>query len=986
MIDVGTLLERLLGMEDESERDALLKTNQFLLTTNFFQVLKEKVLAMALEDGQEALRMSAVGLEAAKRSAEQEGVAYAWWARGNALLFLGRHDDCLAAYSTAISVFASLGRSEQVAQLQTNCMSPLMWTGRLAEAQAMGQNALKVLTGQGNTRPVANLLLTLAACARRQSNHAEALAQAEKAIGIFTQLNDPVQVARCQITQAVALEYLDRFQESEALLQSALNTLAEHEKWPDWARTALNLGILHARLADHPTALRWMEQSRQAFLKSGIEMDAAIVDLYRAQSFLDVNLLPEAEALSEGLVETFSRLKMPRQAARAALLLAEAHTRHGQSVQALQELNRARQVFRVQGDEIEMALIDIQRAALLQKVGRPGEASRLASEAAKVLDVRHHPLRHAETHVIIGACCEDMGMIEEAQVAYRVAWVAGSYSTGTTEPPAFLAYRIAYARGAIAEAAGDRALAQGEYGRAVDYLEQITKGVALDELRDSYLTDKRPVYEAAFKLALEEDRTADTFRYSELARAGALRNFLAGKRRFFSTSEQERQAARSTTPLSRELEALKARWAWRFSHLHRPIDLMAEADKEQAEPSSRPAQLRELADLEQELADAYRRQRLSDPRFAALEHGEILGLEEVRQALASNTALLVFDLVGNRWLAFVITCDSTDIVPLGPVSALRWGAAGLGHALEEVHLFDDPADLVMLEEDLLKDLQALYELVLAKPLARLRPEINQLLIVPCDFLHTLPLGALYDGRQHLLERYAFCYLPSASLLTALPADRDIKDDLLLIVGHSWKGQLPLAPEEAMAVTQTLASDSHYEPLLLLEEKATAAALRLAAEKAGLLHIATHGSFRDDAPLFSSLHLADGPLTVNEIYEMDLFRTALVTLSGCQTGLGQGRGGEILGLTNAFFFAGAPTVVVSRWRVDDQVTAKLMQDFYKTLSRGETVAEALRAAQLGTLVHWPHAYYWAAFATWGLGFAPVFRTNIAENQSKRHSIE
>jgi tetratricopeptide (TPR) repeat protein len=986
-MDARTLLEQLLEIENKAKRQALLKAHRHLLDTAFFQVLKEHVLELVRKDPKRALRIADIGLEAAEFVAEKEGVAYAWWARGNALLFLGQLDDCLAAYSTVISIFAGLGRTEQVAQLQTNCMLPLMYTGRYAEAGAMGRSALEALAGQGEPRPTANLLLNLGICALRQGDHSGSLAHIQRATDIFAQLDDAVQVARCRVTQAVALRYLDRFAEAETLLLEALQIFAEDEAWVPWARAALNLGIMRARLADHQGALHWLEESRRAFLKAEIEMDAAVADLYRIRSFLAVNLLPEAAALGEELVETFTRLVMPRQVARASSLLAEVYARRGDAVPARRELDRARQIFCTQGDKVEMALLDVRRAALLRKMGRPGEASRLATEAADVLDVRHYPLRHAEAHLVIAACCEDLGMIEEAQVAYQVAWAAGSHPTGTTEPPPVLAYRIAYARGTIAEAAGDRALARGEYGRAVDYLVRITQGLGLDELRGGYLVGKRPVYEAALRLALEEGRVDEAFRYSELARAGALRDFLAGRRE--STVERGAEDADVR-------EELKARWTWRVSTLRRPVDLMAEAKDEGIESEDRPARLRELADLERELADAFRRRRLTDPlagsgrvpRFAVLEQGEILGVKGIRQYLPGDAALLAYDHVGDQLLTFVITRDGAEIVPLGSLAELRWDATGLGHALEEVRLFDDPADLAMLETDLQENLRALYQTLLAAPLARLGPTVRQLLIVPCSVLHTLPIEASHDGRHHLLERYAVCHLPAASLLAALPQDRalsavlsppqglskggEVNAAFPLVMGHSWDGRLPLTLEEATRVTQALASGPDKgEPLLLTEEQATSEALRAHASTTSLLHIAAHGSFRGDAPLFSSLHLADGPLTVNEVYELGLSQAALVTLSGCQTGLARGWGGEMLGLAHAFFFAGAPALVVSRWRVDDATTVDLMGAFYEALMQGETVAEALRTAQLGILARRSHAYYWAGFAVWGRGFDAIF---------------
>jgi len=960
-MDAEVLLQQLLAAKDRKKRRTLFEAHR-PLDTAFFRLLRQRARQLAEESSRESLLLTDVGLEAVEYAAEQEGVAHAWWARGNALLFLGRHDDCLAAYSTALSIFASTGQTEEVAQLQTNCMPPLMWSGRYAEAQAMGQSALAVLARHADTRPLANLLLNLAVCTLHQEDHAGALAHTERAADIFTRLGDPVQAARCRVTQSVALEGLDRFAEAEALLWGALPVFSEQEAWTTWARTALNLGVLRARLADCQAALGWLEQSRQGFLKAGIEMDVAVADLYRVQCFVDVNLLPEAVALGEELVETFTRLKMPRQVARAASFLAEAYARRGQLDLARRELECARQVFRAEGAVAEGALLDLQRAALWREMGRPGDALRLASAAAAALDVHRYPLRHAEAHLIVASGCEDLGLIEEAQVAYRVAWAAGSHPTGTTEPPPVLAYRIAHARGVIAEAAGRRAMARGEYERAVGYLERINRGLGLDELRGGYLADKRPVYEAALRLALDDGRVADAFRYSELARAGALRDCLAGGRRF---------PLKVTGEGSTEIEELKARWAWRVSGLQRPVDLWAEADGEALETAHDSERLRELAHLERQLADAYRRRRLSDPRSAVLEQGDVLGLDEVRRHLAGDTALLSFEHVDGHLLAFVVTSDRVDVVPLGSLAELRWNAAGLGHALEEVRLFDAPAEWAMLEADLLEQLQALYQAALARPLAHVGQEVHRLLIVPCDVLHMLPLEAFHDGHTYLLERYAVCYLPSASLLAALPEGRTASAGSSLVMAHSWEGRLPLAAEEAQGVARALARHPGGGAVVLIEEHATAGALREQVGTAGLLHVAAHGIFRSDAPLFSALYLGDGPFTVNEVYGLDLSRAALVTLSGCQTGLGQGRGGEVLGLAHAFFFAGVPALVVSRWRVDDAVAATLMQDFYAALVRGETAAEALRQAQLGALACRPHAGYWAPFAVWGRGFVPVF---------------
>src|SRR5262249_45660333 len=108
---------------------------------------------------------------------------------------------------------------------------------------------------------------------------------------------------------------------------------------------------------------------------------------------------------------------------------------------------------------------------------------------------------------------------------------------------------------------------------------------------------------------------------------------------------------------------------------------------------------------------------------------------------------------------------------------------------------------------------------------------------------------------------------------------------------------------------------------LLGEAATIAALKQAAPSADIIHMACHGRFRSDNPLFSSLRLADGWLTVRDAYDLRL-NCGLVTLSACETGISAvAPGDELIGLARGFFSAGAPSILVSLWPVDDEQTAR-----------------------------------------------------------------
>jgi CHAT domain-containing protein len=146
--------------------------------------------------------------------------------------------------------------------------------------------------------------------------------------------------------------------------------------------------------------------------------------------------------------------------------------------------------------------------------------------------------------------------------------------------------------------------------------------------------------------------------------------------------------------------------------------------------------------------------------------------------------------------------------------------------------------------------------------------------------------------------------------------------------------------------------------------------------ARIVHIAAHGILDATRPERSGLVLSlvdrdgrarDGVLRLGDIFALSL-SAELVVLSGCQTGLGrQMRGEGLVGLTRAFMYAGAPRVVSSLWRVDDQATAQLMTRFYRhLLIGGLRPAAALRAAQgeLAADPRWSAPYFWAGFVLHG----------------------
>ena len=152
-------------------------------------------------------------------------------------------------------------------------------------------------------------------------------------------------------------------------------------------------------------------------------------------------------------------------------------------------------------------------------------------------------------------------------------------------------------------------------------------------------------------------------------------------------------------------------------------------------------------------------------------------------------------------------------------------------------------------------------------------------------------------------------------------------------GYSHQGRLPLAVAEAQQVAHIFGACAGQRGVC--GGRGDLLNLKQAADQCAVLHLATHGDFRADNPLFSGLVFADGMLTTLDAFGLRL-RASLVTLSACQTGRNVLSGGdELLGLMRALLSAGASSLLLSLWRVADDSTLSWMQAFYTALKAGQT---------------------------------------------------
>ncbi|MFY0526971.1 tetratricopeptide repeat protein [Archangium gephyra] len=379
-----------------------------------------------------------------------------------------------------------------------------------------------------------------------------------------------------------------------------------------------------------------------------------------------------------------------------------------------------------------------------------------------------------------------------------------------------------------------------------------------------------------------------------------------------------------------------------------------------------------------------------------------------------------------RYLALVLFPDATiryrDLGPAGPIDA---AVSRLRDALANR------------DASVQASAEALHQLAF-QPLLPLLGTTRRLFLSPDGQLALVPFAALHDGQRFLVDTFDFTYLPSGKHLLPRPQESAPPGSVVVLADPDFSTPLPARP--ASQASRSMATDRFFSTLsadltqrtwatvplpgtrqeaeaiqrllpqaqLFLGPEATKERL-LRLPPPGILHLATHGFFLEDAapplpdargvghfgalgenprapsppdPLLrsglvlagasapassgSTRLLAESSLvTALELEGLDLWGTQLVVLSACDTGRGDVRLGQgVYGLRRAFLVAGAETVVMSLWKVNDGTTRTLMEAYYRHLLAGQGRATALREAMLELRRTQPHPHYWAPFLTLG----------------------
>jgi tetratricopeptide (TPR) repeat protein len=939
-----------LAAANGAERALLLKRYSVLADVELARALKRQYDDTESNDPAYAARAVEALTALANTINDLEVRGLAAWTNGMVMLDRGRMEAAIGYLNEAEAQFMALAQPHTAAATQVSKLIALAMLGRYDEAIECGMQARDVFHAQHDTLAAGKIEQNLGNIYYRRERYGQAEQFYRSARERFLALGDQKQLTLADNNLANVLAVQHRLREAEQLYEEALARAVAAGLDVMQAMIERNLGCFALDQGRYDQALDWLERSRRSYTALDIHHLVASVELELADTYLELNLAPEAAAIYARIIPTFAELGMRAEQARASANHGRACLLSGQLDAAQTLLAEAQALYAAEGNAVGAALVMLIEAQSQYAQGNYDATTELAVQAEQPLAEASMWDRLLLARWLHGDALRTLGQRQPAEALLNSTlhqaerWVV----------PAVV-QRCHTSLGMLAASVGDSRDAEEAFRRAIGVTEELRAPLPAEEFRTAFVADKLTAYTELARLCLADQnaaRAVEALGYVERSRARALADMLGGELQIRTKAHDRFEAQ-----LLEQLGELQAELNWFYSQINRPRDGDFSRSDAVMDDLHQAVRQRETALLE---VSRRLQQRSVGMQLAAPKQRDApLDIELLHQELGADTALVEYFSLDGVLLAFIVTDKGVDVVrELGreePVEAalkqfhFQIGSLQYGDIWLETHL-------ERLARRTQYHLGLLYDLLLRPIEAQLGA--RRLVVVPHRALHYLPFHALYDGTHYLIERREVCYAPSAGVLRycfARPR-RPLRSAALFGFPDA---QTPRVRDEVGALAPLFP-----EATALLDEQATLEALHTHAPTADVLHLACHGQFRPDNPLFSSLQLANGRLTVRDAYSLDL-NCQLVALSACETGLSKlAPGDELIGLARGFFSAGAPTLLVSLWTVDDESTARLMTRFYGRLRDGENPAAALRKAQCELLVEHPHPFFWSPFVLLG----------------------
>ncbi len=823
-------------------------------------------------------------------------------------------------------------------------VTALTHTGQYERALAVAGEAERSLRESGDKLRYARVCTNIGNIYHRLDQPNRSYDYYLTAAEIFQQLGERQAEAQVYLNLGNCLSQVYRFKQSDEMYERAeriSGDLGLRELWIQSNYGRAYILYLRGRYGD---ALRAFAQLRGRFVMNGSTRYLALCDLDEAEIYLQLNLSMDAAMLATSARRHFESIGMAYEEGKAQAFYGSAMMQLRRFDDALATFASAQKIFEQEGNDYWVGVLDLQRADISLSVKRYEDARELALRARGRFEALGIPSRRIACLVVLGRVSLAMDDMDTA--LKHADEIFAAVAAGNMPLLMFPSYLL---RARIADRCGDWPEADRHYRLAVEDMEAHQSRLRHDDLRTMFLQGRSQVYEALVRLSLDHsdsigshthDVLGTAYAWCERAKSRGLIDLLSNHLPAFSVQGDPSQSDR----IDRLREELNTYYI-RSRPEVRPVLSIAEHD--------------EIAFKERELAQMLRDISDVEPEYVSLQQGTGTTIEAAQASLPENVTMLEYFCADGEVLVFVIDRSQARVFRrLSTSDHIEMFQRRLAFQLESFLCGDDylRAHFSQMSEATHHYLQSLFDVLVAPLLHNLRTP--RLVIIPHGSLHFLPFHALFDGTSYLIDRFEVTYATSAAIFKRCQDKPDIENAPPLLVAVPDDS----APMVAAEVQQIGALFPDAQSMLGLV--ATRQSFGAAIQRSSFLHIATHAVFRQDNPLFSSFKLADGYVTALDLFSLTC-QTNLVTLSGCKSGIGTiGGSDDLIGLMRGFLYAGARSLLLSLWNVNDESTLALMVAFYRELASGATKGLALKKAMQAVRQDFPSPFYWAPFVLSG----------------------
>ena len=939
------VLQELEAISDPQARSAFVAARKDQWNLNTVVDLANHAREFLRIDARRSLNLGELAIEIAKVIGDKAATAHAIRIKANALHALGQYSSAVELHKEAVQLFDSAGDVAEVGRTLSASMLSLNLCGDYEAAFSAAERARVIFMQLGDELRLSRLEINTGNVFYRQDRFADALACYRRAYDGVIKHRNSEGIAAVLSNLSVCLISLGHFHEALETHQHAREHCEKNGMPLLVAQADYNIAYLYFLRGEYSRAIDMLRSTRLRCNQIGDRYHYGLCNLDLAELYLELNLSAEAAELSRLGFAEFEALQMGYESAKCLAFEAIAMGQQGQAFQSLKVFARSREMFAKENNQIWPSLIDLYQALVLFNEGRHFEARRLAKAALEFFDSSLLQGKAVLCRLLL------------ARIAQRTNDLAAAHKECSTaigrlkdmQAP-MLRHQAYLLMGQMHSLSGNKKEAYECFRTSRESLEMLRSNLRGQELKLAFLKNRLEVYEllvdSCLSMQYGGNSLDEAFAYIEEAKSRTLMDQMLQP--VYSSTDESGQS-----DLVRRMRGLRDELNWYYSLI----------ELEQLRPEQRsPEHIKRLEEQvrarETDLIRVLQESNLSGIENPEMRATKNVSIDEVRAAITPDTLIVEYFQTGDRILACLLGRERLQILPVTVASRIGNALRLLQFQLSKFRLGTEYASAFRdsLIHSTNAHLKTLYDELLAP--IRDRMDARHLLFVPHGSLHYVPFHALFDGARYLIDDHTVSYAPSASIYAVCTKKVVNKSGAALLMGVPDQNA-PSILAELRSLCQILP-----QPKMFVGRFASEYILKSVAQSARLIHIATHGYFRQDSPMFSSIRMGSSYLSLYDLYQLHL-PVELVTLSGCATGLNVvAAGDELIGLARGLFQAGAQSLLLSLWDVHDQSTADFMAAFYQQLTQGKDKANSLRQAMLQLRERYPHPCQWAPFVLMG----------------------